>query len=288
MQTRSNRTLLVITVVVLTAMVLSSRNNLAKRRAVSLPQETENVQLEARIANPPDGKIVVVTGGKVVCLDRISKAILWESSGLRGAYSIAALSTGGYLVGEGKSLAQIDQDGRFVSRASASLKFTTDVKSLADGRMLVSDGEAGTVAEMDWSGNIGWSVRGLHFPSEAVRLESGDTLVADGTAELKEFDSKGRLVSATRLRRWAASVQKMSGGHMLVGERHLVELLDTAVHAIWSQTIASRITGVEQLPSGEYLLSEPDAGRIVILDVMGNVDWKVTGLVYPWRAIYMQ
>ena len=33
---------------------------------------------------------------------------------------------------------------------------------------------------------------------------------------------------------------------------------------------------------------EPDAGRLAIIDVTGSVLWELTGLRFPWRAIYIQ
>jgi hypothetical protein len=270
----------------LAAVALASRNTLAKR-LVLRQHEIQKVDDLGRATKPSSEKIIVATGNKIVLLERGSKAILWESSGLRGAHCVAALPEGGFLVGEGKSIAQLDKDGRMVSRASINFSQTTDLKSLRDGRMLVSDGPAGTVAEMDWLGNITWSVSGLHWPSEAERLPNGDTLIADGTAQLKEFDSTGKLIRVIGLQRWAASVQRVDDG-TLVGERDAVELLDTTGRAIWSQRKSGRVTGVERLPSGEYLISEPDAERIAILDACGNVTWEATGLGLPWRAIYLR
>lgn len=280
MQSRRNRILLAISVVIVAAAVSSGRSDLAKR-AVGQPEKLEPGEVSA--ASMANEKILVTSGCKLVLLDRESKAILWESSGLHGAYSVAVLSAGGFLVGEGKSVAHVDQEGRVSSRAAAKFQLTTDVKPLENGRMLVSDGQAGTVVEMDWSGAITWSLRGLHHPSEAVRLENGDTLIADGTAQLKRFDANGKLVGSINLQRWAASVQKVSGG-TLVGQREAVELLDDTGQPIWSLRSTSRVTGVEQLPSGEFLICEPDANRIAILDAAGHVTWEATGLNSPWQA----
>lgn len=284
MQNRTHRIFSVLLVVTLAGNVLASRNTPAKRLVLD---ETQKPHYLGRTAKPSSEKIIVATGNRIVLLDRASKTILWESSGLRGAFCVDALPEGGFLVGEGKSIVHLDKDGRMVSRASINFGLTTDVKSLSGGRMLVSDGSAGTVAEMDWQGNITWSVSGLHWPSEAQRLPNGNTLVADGTAQLKEFDSNGKLIHVIGLQRWAASVQRVDDG-TLVGERDAVELLDIKGSAIWSQPKSGRVTGVQRLPSGEYLISEPDAKRITILDDHGNVTWEATGLGLPSRAISLR
>src|SRR5207244_7169458 len=105
------------------------------------------------------GKILFTSGLKLVLIDRATKATIWESSGLKNALCVAAMPNGKYLVCEGKSIARIDAEGKFVSRASPAFKMTTDVKPLANDRFLVSDGPGGTVAEMDWSGKTTWLVK---------------------------------------------------------------------------------------------------------------------------------
>lgn len=88
------------------AAVSSGRSDLAKR-AVGQPEKLEPGEVSA--ASMANEKILVTSGCKLVLLDRESKAILWESSGLHGAYSVAVLPAGGFLVGEGKSVAHVDQ-----------------------------------------------------------------------------------------------------------------------------------------------------------------------------------
>ena len=287
MLSRSQKMLGVLTVLSVAALIFAGPGNFAKDSPTHL-RRSENAADGTRTASPLGEKVLIATGGRLLLIDRASRTTHWASDGLHGALAVCALPNGEFLVGEGKSIARVDSLGKTVSRASASFKMTTDVKPLKDGRMLVSDGPAGMVAEMDWSGNITWSVRGLHHPSEAVRLDNGNTLVADGTAALKEFDSSGKLLRTTWLKQWAGSVQRMSDGNTLVGESKSFELLDINGHAIWSLQVPSRVTGVQWLSDSEYLISEPDAGSVAILDVGGRIIWEVTGLHYPWRAIYLR
>ena len=92
----------------------------------------------------------------------------------------------------------------------------------------------------------------------------------------------------TWLRRWVASVLPLSDGNTLVGQSSALDLLNSDGHSIWSLDVPSRVTGIQQISSGEYLICEPDAGRLAIMDVTGNVSWELTGLRYPWRAIQIQ
>jgi outer membrane protein assembly factor BamB len=233
------------------------------------------------------GGILVAEGcnRRLLLLDRATKRVVWQARGLRGAFCIEILPTGELVVGEGKSVAVIDSDGNVASRLPASFQITTDVKALEGRRLLVSDGAGGTVTEFDWNGNILWQITGLHWPSEAVRLENGNTLVADGTRRLKEFDSRGELVGSTQLKRWAAAVHRLSNGSTLVGEAGAVELLDDTGEPIWSRAGFSRATSARALSDGEILVCDPDGGRIVILDAKGHITWERTGLVRPWHAI---
>ncbi len=249
-------------------------------------QSQQNENGSPNKGNTSSARILVIDGMRVILVDRETKAILWETNALRGPGSLASLPNGDYLVAERKYIARIDKDGKLKSRSPASFGFLTDIKALENGRMLISDGDAKTVAEMDWEGKVSWSITGLHYPSEAVRLSNGNTLIADSTTILKEFDPSKKLVRSIRLRRWATAVQPLPEG-ILVGESRAVEFFDSSGKAIWSYELTSRITSVQRLSSDEYLMSEPDNGRIVIMDSGGYVKWELTGLHYPWQAIYL-
>ena len=254
------------------------------------PAGRMNDQRPAAEAPFVKGGILVTEGGcngRLLLVDRASKRVVWRSSGLRGAYCVASLPTGEIVVGEGKSVAIIDRNGKLASRLPASFQITTDVKPLHGG-VLVSDGPAGTVSEMDLNGNIMWSISRLHWPSEAIRLENGNTLVADGTRQLKEFDSRGELLRTTKLERWAAAVHRLSDGNTLVGEAGAVELLDTTGSLIWSRAGFERATSVQELSNGEVLVCDPDGSRVVILDASGEIIWQRKGLVLPWRAVLLR
>src|SRR5258708_6316872 len=91
-------------------------------------------------ASEHQSQILFTAGLKLILIDRVTKATIWESSGLKRALCVAAMPNGEYLVCEGKNVARIDADGKVVSRASPTFKMTTDVKPLANDRFLVCDG----------------------------------------------------------------------------------------------------------------------------------------------------
>ncbi len=160
------------------------------------------------------------------------------------------------------------------------------ISAVGGGRLLVSDTSTHSVEEIDAVGNRLWSI-GVHFPSGAVRLANGNTVVADGTALLKEFDSTGRMVRHAILARWAASLDRLASGETLVGESLGYERLDKAGRSTWFRESKSRVTCIQELPAGEIFLCEPDAHRVAIVDSERRTIWQYANLDYPWRAIYL-
>lgn len=236
--------------------------------------------------NSSSGRILAIDGMQVVLVDRESKAILWRTLKLRGAGSLELLPNGEYLVAERKYLARIDKDGNLIARSRATFGFLTDIKRLDNDRMLISDQAAKTVAEVNWEGKVSWSIGSLRSPSEAVRLSNGNTLVADGSPILKEFDAEKKIVRSIRLRRDAFSIQLVAEGFM-VGERRAVEFLDKSGGVTWTYELNSRVTSVQRISEDEYLISEPDDGKIEIITSGGYVKWELNGLSFPWQALYV-
>jgi outer membrane protein assembly factor BamB len=233
-------------------------------------------------------KILITNGGQLSLIDRETKKVLWQTTELRGAAEVALFPNGEILVGERKSIARVSSEGKLISRNPITFDQISDVKALDNERMLISDGPAHTVVEMDWAGNVFWSVKGLHYPSEAVRLGGGNTLIADGTAAVKEFDTGGVLLRQMWVKQWASSVERLSDGNTLVGGSLFVQLLDSAGRPTWSRESTSRVTCIRRLSEDEVFVCEPDARRIAIINRKGETIWEVTGLSYPWHALYLK
>jgi hypothetical protein len=238
-------------------------------------------------ANPP--RILIGEGRqhKLLLVDRASNKIVAENAKLRRIDCLTELSPEEFLVCDGQSFIRLGADLKERSRTMTRFTGVNHVTPTSGGRMLVSDTTLNTVDEVDAVGNLLWSVA-VHFPSGAVRLPSGNTLVADGTADLKEFDANGRLEVSRRLRRWAASLHRLANGDTLVGESRGYELIDTNGRSVWFRDDESRITCIQALPGGEILVCKPDARRVAIFDADGRTIWQMTSLDYPWRAIYLQ
>jgi hypothetical protein len=173
------------------------------------------------------------------------------------------------------------------SRTPTAFDRVGSITAIQGDRWLVSDTVRNTVEEIDSLGNQLSSIP-VHYPSNVVRLTNGNVLVADGTTDLKEFDTAGRVVRRTILRRWAASLDgPTDDGEIFVGESRGYERLDRTRRPIWFRESASRVSCIQRLSASEILLCEPDTHRVVIVGPDGHVVWELGNLNYPWRAIYV-
>jgi len=225
--------------------------------------------------------------GKILIVEMKSQKIIWEKGGWWGPTCVSIMQNGHILVCEYDGVTEIDREGNKINSLKGVFGSVGDVAALGNNNILVSDGGKGSVMEMDWSGNILWSVTGLHWPSGAVRLSNGHTLVADGTAVLHEFDSDGNLTWSANLSNWAASAQRLSDGKTIVGEADGLQLIDQAGNTIWSKKNYNRITSVNILPTGDFLFSEPDEGKVLVITRNGDIIWTLTGLNLPWVAVLL-
>lgn len=241
----------------------------------------------ALVADGP--RILIMEGGKhrLLLVDRASHATVAENTEFGRIECLAAWSADEFIVCDGSWFVRVDRDLKVRSRTPMGFQRVGSISPAGGGKLLVSDTSRNTVDEIDAVGNRLWSI-GVHYPSGAVRLANGNTVVADGTAELKEFDSTGRLVWRARLRRWAASLDRLGNGETLVGESLGYERLDAAGLSMWFRKSESRVSCIQELPAGAILLCEPDAHRVVIVDADGRPVWEWPNLDYPWRAIYLK
>jgi hypothetical protein len=245
--------------------------------------------LAVHLAAAADGpRVLIMEGGKhrLLLVDRASKATIAENNAFGRIECLAALGDE-FIVCEGASFVRVDGELKERSRTPMAFEHIGSVSAAGGDRLLVSDTAKNFVEEIDGVGNRLWSI-GVHYPSAAVRLANGNTLVADGTADLKEFDPTGGLARHAPLRSWAASLQQLASGETLVGESRAYERLDAAGKSIWARESASRVSCIQELSGGEILLCEPDSHRVAIVDVTGRLVWELTGLDYAWRAIYLQ
>lgn len=238
-----------------------------------------------------DGRILVADQqqDRLLLIDRATKAVLFENRQLTRVDCVARWSSAESLVCDGPTLVRIDKGLNVVSRLGTTAQRVSAAAFARSNTLLVSDNIRRTVTEIDLARDAAavWSVD-VHWPQAAVRLDTGNTLVADGTPELKEFDRNGDVVRRTALRGWAASLHRLSNGETLVGESGAYELFDRRGSRIWFREWPSkRVTCIQALTAGEILLCDPDARRVVIVDADGQITWESGDVGFPWSAIYL-
>jgi hypothetical protein len=241
-----------------------------------------------RVLDADGARILIMEGGKhrLLLVDRASKGTLAENSDFQRVDCLTRLSGDEFIVCDGSSFVRVGADLKERSRTPMGFERVGSISAAGGSRLLVSDTSRHTVEEIDAVGNRLWSID-VHFPSGAVRLANGNTVVADGTTVLKEFDSSGRMVRRATLARWAASLDRLTSGETLVGESLSYERLDKAGRSMWFRASKSRVTCIQELPAGEIFLCEPDSHRVAIVDAEGQVIWQYANLDYPWRAIHL-
>jgi hypothetical protein len=233
-------------------------------------------------ARPGEQRILVADGGRLLLIESPSGEIVWQKDGFNALTCVTTMANGHILICDRDRVLEIDVGGTVVNTVAGIS--VMGVQPLGNNKILVSGGSSGSVMEMDWLGNITWSISGLHHPFESIRLANGNTLVVDGTATLHEYYPDGTLASSARLSNWASAVQRLSNGQTLVGEIDGVELLDETGQVIWTKKGLERVESVQQLPSGDFLLVESGQNRILILSQTGDIVWMSTGLNDPWDA----
>jgi hypothetical protein len=225
---------------------------------------------------------------RLLLIDRDSNTVVAQNHELSRTDCIARWNSNEFLVCDGPTLVRIDKTLNIVTRLDMPIQRASTLARTGTNSILVGDNVLRSLTELDLSRKTPlWSVD-VHWPQAAVRLGSGNTLVADGTTMLKEFDRAGQLVRTTALNAWAASLHRLATGEILVGESGAYELFGADGAPLWSRDwTGNRVTCIEALPSGEVLLCDPDARRIVIVDRGGAIAWANGDVGFVWSALYL-
>jgi hypothetical protein len=225
---------------------------------------------------------------RLLLIDRKSNTVLAENRQLSRTDCVARWASREFLVCDGPTVVRIDEELNVIARLHTLTQRSSMLARTGANSILVGDDVLRSVMEIDLARGVPlWSVD-VHWPQAAVRRGSGHTLVADGTAELKEFDRSGQLVHATALNGWAASLHRLTTGETLVGESGAYELFGADGARLWSlQWPGKRVTCIEALPNGEIMLCDPDARQIVIVDRYGEIAWANADVGFAWGALYL-
>jgi hypothetical protein len=162
-----------------------------------------------------------------------------------------------------------------------NIVFPLDAQLLPNRRVLVAEYQGNRVTERDTKGEVHWEKK-VNMPIAAQRLPNGNTFIATATQLIevdktgkevwtKEPPRGGRIMKAQRLRNGDTAVITLVGGavsRFIQIDKDGKEVRDFAVE---QRTSGGR---VEILPSGNVLLCERDANRIVEVNQQGKPVWQ--------------
>jgi hypothetical protein len=234
------------------------------------------------------GRLIIEERDKhrVIAVDRESRGILAENVNFTRPDCLARASDDELVVCDNTQFIRLGLD--LQERKVTPTRFTRveSITVLTPDRWLVSDTDRHAVVTIDALGKE-LSTIPVHYPSNAARLADGSLIIADGTSTLTVRNADGSIARQVPLARWAASLDVSADGHILVGESLAYEQFDTDLRREWTRKSPSRVSCVQQLAHGEILLCEPDSHRVSIIDANGDVAWRLDGLQYAWRALYV-
>lgn len=240
------------------------------------PEPTEVVAAEAStpVVDNPSGPIVVSTGagGVLTAADRSTDKLLWQQPGryrcvdaYDGHWALVLDEKGVHLVGkDGKAARSLElADAQWVTRATR----------LGDDALLLTSASKKWVKAVEWTGNERWSSEGFHSPGVAIRVK-GAVLLADGTPKLKVLDQNGKVTREIEVSRWAMSLARAPEGGVVVGVSGGVEKVRPDGAVEWTRDGMGRVSSVQALANGEFLIADPDNKRLLKLNAQGETIWE--------------
>ncbi len=154
------------------------------------------------------------------------------------------------------------------------IRYPLDIQYVARDRVLVAEYLNKRVTERDTKGNVLWE-KAINMPIACQRLPNGDTFIAsrqmltivdrDGKDVFTGFQQVGSITAAVRLR----------DGHMVAilstGQCHLLDPSGKEVRNFRVGQVYTLGGNIDVLPNGRLLVPLYNEGRVVEIDLLGNV-----------------
>jgi hypothetical protein len=170
------------------------------------------------------GTLRKVEAGRVLLFTHYAGVASIEKSAIHSIAMVplARLQFGNLLVCDSAGVMDIDRGGTRIWTYGNEAVGCTSARKLANGNVLIANGNQGTVFEVRPSGVAGgkvvWTMDSLSTPWHAQGLENGDVLVAEyGTSRIVEYDPRDKSI------KWSASlngsptgVERLDDGGTLV------------------------------------------------------------------------
>jgi hypothetical protein len=162
------------------------------------------------------------------------------------------------------------------------------------GNVLIANTNFNQVIEVKPSGKTGgeivWRMEQSNYPYDAIRLENGNTLVAEYYSNrVVEYESKSKNAVWQAAINYPISVQRLENGNTLVCSNYQVVELDREGKQKWQAALrAVRPWRAQRLENGNTLITDYQRGQVVEIDADSKEVWKKTSLSRPVQAIRLE
>jgi HEAT repeat protein len=160
-----------------------------------------------------------------------------------------------------------------------SLQYPVDAYVIGGNRVLITEHNGRKITERDFRGNILWEKQGLvSLPSNAQRLPNGNTFIVTNT-DLLEVDRTGKEVFHHNFHgQQVTAAYKRRNGEIvcLLGQGTCVRL-DAAgkqIKTFPSGRDSGWTSGIDVLPNGRILISQPNRNLVTEFDPEGKSLWQ--------------
>jgi HEAT repeat protein len=179
--------------------------------------------------------------------------------------------------GNNNRVTELGRDGK-VRWTIQGVMFPVDAVVLPGNRVLVAECHGGRVTERDLKGNILWQKAGLTgSPVNVQRLPNGNTFIAT-TNQLVEVDRTGKeLYSIINLNGHGAATAAYKGrdGHIVClsqnGQCLRMDTTGKVLKSFPSGRGPGWTSGLDLLPNGHILISQPDHNKVSEYDAEGKL-----------------
>jgi len=249
--------------------------------SIALPSNLEKSNSISKRQNCNRTLITEYGNQRVIEVDS-SGSIVWLIPGLNLPTDAERLPNGNTLIAQylnGKVI-EVDENGDVVWEITGLHK-PMDAERLQNGNTLIvqattggrSNNSNGSVIEVDSEGNEVWIKSNLSSPIDAERLENGNTLIVEYLGgRIIEVDISGNIVWEIDGLDRPMDVERLDTGILIT------EYLGGRVFGGgWEITGLDGPVDAEPLDNGNILIVESEGGRIIEVDISGDIVWELTG-----------
>ena len=145
------------------------------------------------------------------------------------------------------------------------------------GITLVADYMSSKVIELDKTGKVVWTLRGVRGPWDAERLPNGNYLICGRKPQrVVEVTPKGKVVWSFAMLKFPFSAQRLPNGNTLIADfRSSVLEVDRAGETVWKYDKGRvKARDAERLVNGNTLIVDGGKKRVIEVGPRGEIVWE--------------